>query len=46
VSILLKNSDFDAAYIKKWLREFEKAIEEDLLGRFADACNNLKKKCR
>jgi hypothetical protein len=43
-SILLKNPAFDAAYIKKWLREFEKTVGENLLGRFADARKILKKK--
>ena len=28
-SILLKNPDYDTAYIEKWLREFDKSLDEN-----------------
>ena len=36
-SILLKNPEYDMAYIKKWLNEFDKSLDEN----FGELFNNL-----
>ncbi|MFC2167262.1 DUF6036 family nucleotidyltransferase, partial [Acidobacteriota bacterium] len=36
-SILLKNPDYDTTYIKKWLEEFDKSLDEN----FGELFENL-----
>ena len=33
-SIILKNPDYDAKYIKRWLQEFDKSLNEKFLRVF------------
>jgi len=40
-NILIKNRDFDKNYIKKWLKEFEKTLDENLLDRFEDISKQI-----
>ena len=35
--ILIKNSEYDRAYIEKWLEEFDKSLDEN----FGELFNNL-----
>jgi predicted nucleotidyltransferase len=35
-TVLLKNSNVDAAYIRQWLEEFERALAEPYLQRFEE----------
>lgn len=41
-NIILKNSGFDKSYILKWLKEFDKSLNEDFLSKF----NNLLKEVK
>jgi len=38
---LIKNRDFNKNYIKKWLKEFEKILDENLLDRFEDLLKQI-----
>jgi len=40
-NILIKNRDFNKNYIKKWLKEFEKILDENLLDRFEDLLKQI-----
>lgn len=35
-NVLIKNRDFNKNYVKQWLKEFEKILDENLLDRFED----------
>jgi predicted nucleotidyltransferase len=42
-SILLKKPDYDVAYIEKWLKEFDKSLDEDFGKTFKEIVAQLKK---
>lgn len=42
-SIVLKNPGLDADYVRRWLHEFEKGLEESLVVRFEELWNRGKK---
>jgi len=39
-SILLKNPDYDGYYIKRWLEEFDKSLDEDFYNLFKKIAKN------
>ena len=42
-AVLLKNPDFDHQYVRKWLRDFSKALDLDFVDRFEMVFTTLKK---
>lgn len=42
-SVLLKNPALDADYVRRWLREFDKGLEQSLLSRFEELWSHAKK---
>lgn len=40
-SVLLKNSQFDRAYIRKWLGEFDRGLNENFTERFENVLKSL-----
>lgn len=42
-SILLKNPDYDKKYVKKWLREFDAALNENFIEIFTNLINQIRR---
>jgi hypothetical protein len=46
LSLLLKNPNFDARYIEKWLAEFDASLDKDFSARFKVLKDKLKEESK